>query len=109
MPVEKSIVFRRWSRKGYAIFAGLGKHIVIGVLAIGICMMAMLKTGVVTSDDSQQAGKREMARDREEENDVAGKAIGEGLVCLVGKAERGGCACENRCDRDNINRRGMRI
>ena len=39
----KQIRFRRWSRKNYAIFAGLHKIISIGQLAVNICEMALKK------------------------------------------------------------------
>lgn len=48
MPNERSIVFHQWSRKGYAIFAGLGRHIIIAVLAVPVCYSSMLKTVVLT-------------------------------------------------------------
>lgn len=37
------IVFSKWSRKEYAIFASLGKLIKIGVLKADICQKALLK------------------------------------------------------------------
>lgn len=33
------IRFRAWSRKGYAIFASLGRQVYISVLGIHICML----------------------------------------------------------------------
>lgn len=38
------IRFRRWSRKGYAVFAGLNKAISIGQVSISICNRTMLKS-----------------------------------------------------------------
>ncbi len=47
----KSIRFRQWSRKNYAVFAGLNKVISIGRVKASICDMALLKTNslLVTS------------------------------------------------------------
>lgn len=45
--VVRSIVplhFSRWNRKGYAIFASLGREVRIGTLAIRICEMALRKS-----------------------------------------------------------------
>ncbi|PKP32864.1 MAG: hypothetical protein CVU00_11310 [Bacteroidetes bacterium HGW-Bacteroidetes-17] len=39
----RTIVFSKWSRKKYAIFASLGKLIKIGVLKAEICQKALLK------------------------------------------------------------------
>lgn len=53
MPQQRTIVFRQWCRKGYAIFAGLGHHIVIGVLSVSVCAMALLKSGVLVAPSSE--------------------------------------------------------
>lgn len=48
------IYFSRWSKKGYAVFAGLGKEIRIAVLAVHICACALLKSaskGLVVNTD----------------------------------------------------------
>ncbi len=36
--------FSRWNRKGYAIFASLGREVRIGTLAIHICEMSLQKS-----------------------------------------------------------------
>lgn len=36
--------FSRWNRKGYAIFASLGREVKIGRLAIHICEMSLQKS-----------------------------------------------------------------
>lgn len=38
------LCFRKWSRKSYAVFASLGRNVVIGVLALNILAVALLKT-----------------------------------------------------------------
>lgn len=38
------VCFSRWNRKGYAIFASLGRNIRIGRLAIHICEMSLRKS-----------------------------------------------------------------
>jgi len=90
MPQDSSIIFRRWSRKSYAVFAGLGRHIIIGVLSIGICIMAMLKTGVVASDNNQQIVSKMSLDDSEEESIWLSS---EGLLCLVVSNDKGESAC----------------
>ncbi len=40
----KDIRFRRWTRKSYAVFAGLNKVISIGKVKAGICDRTSLKT-----------------------------------------------------------------
>lgn len=96
MPNQNSMRFTRWSRKGYAIFAGLGKHIIIGVLSVGICMMAMLKSGVVTSDDYEFVVSRVSADDAQDE---ASPASLQGLLCLVVSADKGEGACAYTCSK----------
>ena len=39
------IRFRQWSRKGYAIFASLGKHVTIGHVCKSIAEASLTKTG----------------------------------------------------------------
>lgn len=38
------LYFSRWNRKGYAIFASLGREVRIGTLAIHICEMSLQKS-----------------------------------------------------------------
>lgn len=38
------LCFSRWNRKGYAIFASLGRNVRIGRLAIHICEMSLQKS-----------------------------------------------------------------
>ena len=38
------IRFRQWSRKGYAIFASLGKHVTIGHVCKSIAEASLTKT-----------------------------------------------------------------
>ena len=45
----KSIRFRQWSRKGYAVFSGLHKVISIGKISAGICEKALLKNNLLSS------------------------------------------------------------
>ncbi len=40
---SEQLVFSKWSRKNYAIFASLGKQVKIGVLKAGICQQTLLK------------------------------------------------------------------
>lgn len=59
-----SLVFRKWKRKGYAIFASLKKVVKIGQLAVGVCktsfcripsmrcMLGVIKEAVFGSDDA---------------------------------------------------------
>ena len=52
--------FSRWNRKGYAIFASLGREVCIGRLAIHICEMALRKSsrkGVIVKTFEEYAEK----------------------------------------------------
>ncbi|MBI9065828.1 MAG: hypothetical protein JEZ09_00970 [Salinivirgaceae bacterium] len=40
---KKSLTFSKWSRKGYAVFASLGKVVKIGQLNVEICKQAIKK------------------------------------------------------------------
>lgn len=47
------LYFSRWSRKGYAVFAALGKRVAISTVRIGVCESALLKSarkGVIVSE-----------------------------------------------------------
>lgn len=53
-PSISAVRFSQWSRKGYAVFAGLGKRIRISSLALHVCQCALLKSaekGVIVSDE----------------------------------------------------------
>lgn len=56
---KRTLHFCRWSRKNYAIFQGLGHHIVIGHLNVDICEASTLKSGRATTCiyDSQLASE----------------------------------------------------
>jgi len=45
-----TIRFRRWTRKNYAVFAGLHREISIGHISFDICEKALLKSGKKTED-----------------------------------------------------------
>lgn len=61
------IKFRRWLKKGYAIFAGSGREIVVGVLGVRMCRMAMLKSGLKSSISLLEAVAVLGATDEEED------------------------------------------
>ncbi len=42
-----TLTFSQWSRKGYAVFASLGKVVRIGRIAVDVCRVAMLKTSAI--------------------------------------------------------------
>lgn len=42
--LKQVLHFSRWCRKGYAVFAALGREVRISVLAISICVRSMLKS-----------------------------------------------------------------
>lgn len=47
------IYFSRWSRKGYAVFAALGKEVAFAAVPIHVCEQALLKSakkGVVVRE-----------------------------------------------------------
>lgn len=47
------IYFSRWSRKGYAVFAALGKEVAVATVPINVCEQALLKSakkGVVVQE-----------------------------------------------------------
>ncbi len=69
---KRSILFKRWSHKGYAAFAGLHRHIIIGRLQAADCVVAMLKNGVQTFRSLPQT----FGQLRKEEDDDIGRDIG---------------------------------
>lgn len=42
--LSKVIYFSCWCRKGYAIFAAIGRQVLISAVSLGICRCALLKT-----------------------------------------------------------------
>ena len=41
--IARKLYFCRWSRKGYAVFASLGREVHIGQLALHVCAMSLKK------------------------------------------------------------------
>jgi iron complex outermembrane receptor protein len=68
--------FHRWSRKRYAVFSSLGRQIKIGVLAVGLSLVAM-SAEAVSAQNTAKAGSE--ASDRESES-PATVPLGEVLV-----------------------------
>jgi hypothetical protein len=66
---EKSIRFRRWSRKNYAVFAGLNKVISIGRVGAGICDQAILKTNLLSASDAYSVENTCFTEEEEEEKE----------------------------------------
>lgn len=46
---KKRIIFSRWSRKNYAIFASLNRVVNIARLSVDICVTSLLKTNTLIS------------------------------------------------------------
>ena len=79
---QPSFVFKRWSRKGYAIFAGLHRHIVIGTLSISICYAAMLKIdSLITLADGQTSRLQQEDGDFSDSSGPPGAAL-PSTLCL---------------------------
>lgn len=56
-----TLYFSRWSRKGYAVFAALGRNVCISAVPLSICESALLKSarkGIVVSDACCQEESR---------------------------------------------------
>lgn len=47
---SKSIRFRRWSRKGYAVFCSLSKNVTIGRVCVSICDLSLKKSSQTSSN-----------------------------------------------------------
>ena len=87
--------FSRWSRKGYAMFASLGREVRVGHLALRICAMSLKKAArkglvIVSAVGAWQAGRAaEAGRPDGRENAPDGRtgewrgavACGERTVC----------------------------
>lgn len=76
---NQTIHFCRWSRKNYAIFVGLGKHIVIGVLSVSICILSQLKGGTLIVCQSTEQNN---ILSSEAEPNQTDESLAE-LLCLV--------------------------
>ncbi len=61
-----AIHWSRWSRARWAVFAGLGRAIVIGVLSVSVCYAAMRKNNVVTATDINTAEVSDFAIDADD-------------------------------------------
>ena len=66
----KSIRFRRWSRKSYAVFSGLNKVISIGRVSAGICDQAVLKTNSLSFADAALSENILFLEEKESEDET---------------------------------------
>ncbi len=58
------VVFRRWSRSGYAQFVSMKREVVIAPIKASICYASMLKQGILMNDDhSPEVFRRKGADD----------------------------------------------
>lgn len=80
---ETVLYFSRWSRKGYAVFAALGRQIQIAGLALHICLCAMLKSArkglIVTEVLAKEENKRDITEKLRRQ--MKGSYLHEGEVC----------------------------
>ncbi|TKG96606.1 hypothetical protein EYV94_04985 [Puteibacter caeruleilacunae] len=71
---SKKVHFAKWSRKGWAVFASLGKLITIGHLRVPVCNQSVLKTETTIVEVNHASGysvEEEMA-----ESDLLDDLIG---------------------------------
>lgn len=85
--IVPKLYFSRWSRKGYAVFAALGKNVCISPVGRSVCECALLKSagkGVI----ADEAGCAEPAAEEKENTERRGKYSGiatRGEVCPAGE------------------------
>lgn len=68
---RKSVRFRCWSRKNYAVFGSLHRHVTIGKVGKGIADSALEKTGNILFQKSFR-GVMRLQEDKEENPEEAG-------------------------------------
>lgn len=80
---EVVLYFSHWSRKGYAVFAALGRQIQIAGLALHICLCAMLKSArkglIVTEVLAWEENEGEIVEELRWQ--MKGDCLHEGEVC----------------------------
>lgn len=84
------IYFSRWSRKGYAVFAALGKNVVVSSVPLGICESALLKSarkGLIVNEAG--AAENFPSEDFEVQKERSGFPFGRGKVCVDEKSLHG--------------------
>ena len=70
---KNSIIFSRWSRKNYAIFASLGKVVKIARLKTDVCILALEKSAAITNNTANLEGLHENYLFDSEENERLGE------------------------------------
>lgn len=78
---RKSIRFRRWSRKNYAVFGSLHRHVTIGRVCKGIADSSLDKARHIVSVEGN--GQRVYAMDGVREQDALAQDIGIPLGCVM--------------------------
>ena len=61
------VVFRRWSRSGYAQFVSMKREVVIAPLKASICYASMLKQGILMNDDHSPEFYRRNGADEDDD------------------------------------------
>lgn len=61
------VVFRRWSRSGYAQFVSMKREVVIAPLKASICYASMLKQGILMNDDHSPEAYRRNGADEDDD------------------------------------------
>ena len=86
------ICFRRWSRKSYAVFAGLHKVIAIGHLSSGICEAANKKNDTGLTNSSEETFFNTDNQEEEQEKEALLLLLSENInivspssISLVGR------------------------
>ncbi len=84
--IKRSIRFRRWSRKGYAVFCSLSADVTIGRVCKSICEMALRKSGQGICRQGG-CGLLRVADDELEGTEDFEARSAEGVVCLEQQAQ----------------------
>lgn len=74
--------FRRWSRKGYAVFCSLGKLVTIGHCCKSIADASLRKSGMMSLSSCKVLGERGV----EDENCPPGETVDLSLFCSLSVA-----------------------
>ena len=97
---RRPLVFKRWSRKGYAQFISLHREVVIGVIKASICYASMLKMHVLMNDDHCPEAIRRNDND-EDDDGPGGGGHAWSVVCGPAAGARAltvsaaGCVCRD--------------
>ena len=98
---SRMIRFRQWSRKAYAVFSSLGKHVTIGFVGKGIVDASLCKSShsnAACSEGYEFCTSRLLADDSSDESSIGGNIMPSCRDLMFLLSVENSCSPARKCD-----------